>query len=105
MGLVNRLCQQKGGSRKIKTRWFYQILLFRRSPVTMEERILVASWEWKPDCSGLKSEWAVRKRRQQTWTPFREIWVRGGGMSFIPLKGHLPSPGESWQRDFGKCGG
>lgn len=36
----------------------------------MEEEISVVSWEWKPDCSGLKSEWEVRKRRQQLWTPF-----------------------------------
>lgn len=71
----------------------------------MEEGILVVSWEWKPDCSGLKSEWEVRKRRQQMWTPFREIWMRGGGKSFIPHRDYLPSPEESWQRDFGKYGG
>ena len=35
----------------------------------MEERILVALWECKPDCSGLQNEWEVRKRRQKTWTP------------------------------------
>lgn len=35
----------------------------------MEEGISVVLWEWKPDCSGLKSEWEVRKRRQQRWTP------------------------------------
>lgn len=59
----------------------------------MEEEILVVSWEWKPDCSGLKSEWEVRKRRWQIWTPFREISIRGGSKSFIPLKNHLPSSG------------
>lgn len=74
-------------SREIKTKWVYQIPFFRRSLVTMEEGILVVLWAWKPDCSGLKSEWEARKRRQQTWTPFQEIWMRGGGKSFIPLKG------------------
>lgn len=57
------------GSCKIKTTRVYCILLFRRSLVTMEERILVESWEWKPDCSGLQNEWEVRKRRQKMWTP------------------------------------
>lgn len=40
----------------------------------MEEVIsVVAAWEWKPDCSGLKTAWEVRKRTQQTWTPFRSL--------------------------------
>lgn len=48
---------------KIKIKRVYTILFFRRLLVIMEEGISVMSWEWKLDCSGLKSEWEVRKRR------------------------------------------
>lgn len=48
----------------------------------------------KPDCSGLRNEREMSKRRQQAWTRRGEAWVRGGSESISPLKGHLHSWGK-----------
>ena len=93
------------GSCKIKTTTVYCILLFRRSLVTMEERILVAEWEWKPDCSGLQNEWEVRKRRQKMWTPLGRSLDERRKQELHPPQSHLPSPGGTWQRGLGESGG
>ena len=46
------------------------------------------------------------KEKTENVDPFGEkFWMRGGSKSFIPLKGHLPSLGGTWQRGLGESGG
>lgn len=94
-----------GWSSKIKTKRVYTIPLFRRSLVTMEEGISVMSWEWKPDCSGLKSEWEVRKRRQQMRTPFGRSLDDRRRRELHPPQRPPSISWKTWQRGLGKSGG
>lgn len=69
----------------------------------MEERILVESWEWKPDCSGLQNEWEVRKKTENV-DLWGEVWMRRRKQELHPLKEGLPSL-EELGRGLGESGG